>query len=265
MHHPIREAPSHILNSLHIFPHNILEMSRIIAVFAATVAGTLLQTTPILNESKRSFYTETMDVSTVPGVASQEDTELLGPRTVVNGMTVRLTPAMEGVFGAARTTLLDAWTYVESSVNDGKNSLYQKEREVSATVRGLHHRSEDLLPNAVYIAIAVLTGQIMARNRSIVAKAVLPVGLGLGAFKYFLPQTFSHTADFVWKAEQKALPGLASTQGAAVEQAEKLAQSLEETAAKSQEKYHMGVETLRTKVIKFTGLNLNEEVTEKKN
>lgn len=240
-------------------------MSRIVAVVATAIATTLTQSSMILNESKRSFYTDKTDVATVPGIASQEDTELLGPRSVVNGMTVRLTPAMESAFGVARTTLLDAWTAVEGYVNDGKNSFYEKERQVSATVSSLHHRSEDLLPNAIYIAIAALTGQIMARNRSFVAKAVLPVGLGLGAFKYFLPQTFSHTADFVWKAEQKALPGLASTQGAAVEHAERFAQTLEETAVKSQEKYYSGVDTLRTKVIKFTGLNLNEEVTEKKN
>lgn len=238
-------------------------MSRILAAAAGTAAYILVQSSPVMNESKRRFYAETTNVNTVPGNAAQEETEILGPRTVVNGMTVRLSAGIENVFGYAREGLLNTWNTIESYVNDSKNTIYDTERQVSSTVRSLHHRSEDLLPSSIYIAIAALTGQIFTRNRNIVARAIVPIGFGLGAFKYFLPQTFAHTASFVWKAEQKALPGLASSQGAAVAQAEKLVETLENTAVKGQETYHNSVEALRTKVIKFTGLNLNEEVTDK--
>ncbi|WPK25437.1 hypothetical protein PUMCH_002754 [Australozyma saopauloensis] len=237
-------------------------MSRILISITGAAAYMYAQHTPVLNESKRRFYAETTDVSTVPGNTSEE-TQLLGPREVVGGMTVRLTPILEGVFEAARKTVENSFETVESYVNDGKTSLYATERQVLATVQSLHHRSEDLMPNAIYVAVAALTGQIMARNRGFVAKAVLPVGLGLGAFKYFLPHTFAHTTDFVWKAEQRAMPGLASTQGAAVEKAEKFAKTLEESAVKGQEKYYSGVESLQQNVRKFTGLNLSEEVSDK--
>lgn len=238
-------------------------MSRLLAVLAGTAAAVFAQSGPILNESKRRFYEETTDVNAVPGRSTQEETELLGPRTVVNGMTVRLAPIVENAFGAVRTSLEDTWTTVESYVNDSKNTIYEKDRQVSSTIRSLHHRSEDLMPNSIYIAIAALTGQIIARNRNIVVRAFLPLGLGIGAFQYFLPKTFAHTASFLWKAEQKALPGLASTQGAAVEQAEKLVQSIEQTAVKGKESYINGVESVKNKVFRFTGLNLNEDVTDK--
>ena len=238
-------------------------MSRAVLSFAGAAAYCAFKLNLILDEPKRRFYAEETEVFTVPGIAGQEDTQLLGPRTEVNGMIIRLNSVVESGFSAVRTALLDVLGAVEAHVNDSKTVLYEKERQVSATVEGLHHRSEELVPNAAYIAIAFLTGQIAARNRGFVAKAVLPVGLGLGAFKYFLPQTFSRTADFVWKAEQRAFPALASTQGAAVEKTNELAHTLDESATRCLEQLSSSVEALRKKVIRLTGLNSSEDVTDK--
>ena len=127
----------------------------------------------------------------------------------------------------------------------------------------LHDKKEDLFPNSIYIAIAALSGTVFARQRGILAKATFPVVFGLVGFRYFLPETFSRSAGFAWKLEKENLPQVASQHAAAITKTQELAQSLEQTAVAGQESAYSGVETLKNTIAKWSGLNLDEEVSKK--
>lgn len=243
-----------------------LSMSRIFSALAATAAVCVASATPVYNDPKRKFYEDEKDIYAVPGTttpASAQETELLGPRSVVNGVTVRSTSAVESAFRAVRESVYGAYTSTEEYLNDGKERAYQTERQVTSTVSSLHNKSEDLLPNSIYIVIAALSGSIIARRRGVVARAFLPVALGLGAFKYLLPQTFANTSAFLWKVEQRSFPELADTQTAAVKRAEDLAVLVEQSALAGQQKVTSGVESLRRKISQVTGLTIDEDVLKK--
>lgn len=242
-------------------------MSRAVSAAVALAASTCIFKSSIVhNESKRSFYEDEASVNPVPGTtvpSTESQTELLGPRSVINGVTVRSVSSLESCFRALRETVSGAVSATQDYLDEGKDKVYQTERRVAGTVSALHDRREDLLPNSIYIVIATLSGNIMARQRGIVAKATLPVIMGLASFRYFLPETFGNTMGLLWKMEQKALPELAGTQVAALEKAGSLVSQVEQTAVSSQESVSGGVETLRKKIVTFTGLNLDEEVSKK--
>lgn len=220
----------------------------------------------IHNDSKRNFYEDEQSVVPVPGTTtptSESQLEILGPRSVINGVTVRSTGQIESFFRSVRESVYGAYVSTNEYLNEGKNKYYETERQVTGTVSALHNKLEDLLPNSLYIAIAALSGNILARQRGVVAKAVLPFGLGLASFKYFLPQTFSNTMGFLWKVEQRSLPELASTQVLALEKAESFVLLIETTAVSSQQKVTAGAESLRRKIVDVTGLNIDDDVTKK--
>lgn len=240
-------------------------MSRAFAAVVASVA--VLSSQPkLLCEPKRSFYEDEKDVVPLPGTiipSTAADVEILGPRLVVNGVTVRSTSALEGTFRSVRELLFGAYTSTQEYLNDGKAKVYEAERKVTGTMSALHNKREDLLPNSIYIVIAGLSGTILARQRGIIARTVLPVAFGLASFKYFLPETFGNTMGFAWKVEQRTVPELANGQVMALEKAGDLVHLMEQTAKSGQEKVHAGVETLRRKISTVTGLNIDEEVSKK--
>ncbi|KAJ8146525.1 hypothetical protein OXX80_002238 [Metschnikowia pulcherrima] len=244
-------------------------MSRALFTFAcvtSAVAAQSIAKSPVQNESKRRFYENEQQVVPLPGTVTPStpaEAELLGPRSLVNGVTVRSAAPLESAFRSVREAVFSGYSASYNYLHGKKHAVFETERKVTGTVAALHNKREDLFPNSIYIIIAGLSGNILARNRNIVARAVYPVALGVAAFSYFLPQTFRNTRDFVWAAEQRALPEVAKQQVAAFEQANGFVHSVEETAASSQQKVHSGLESLRRSISKITGLNIDEEVSKK--
>ena len=80
---------------------------------------------------------------------------------------MRSTQSTENLFKSVRK-------FTESTVDslnswaDQKYHQYNKtERSVTDTVSSLHSKSEDLLPNSLYILVAVLSGTIAGRTRGL--------------------------------------------------------------------------------------------------
>ena len=114
----------------------------------------------IFNEStrKRSFYEDDENVVPIPGTvtpAPATELETLGSNRIIDGISVRSTQSTENLFKSVRK-------FTESTVDslnswaDQKYHQYNKtERSVTDTVSSLHSKSEDLLPNSLYILVAV--------------------------------------------------------------------------------------------------------------
>lgn len=243
--------------------HHQMSVRAAIALAGATwaVCGSTIH-----NDPKRNFYEDEQNVVPVPGTvtpSSPAQLEILGPRSVVNGVTVRSSGSVESFFKSVRESLYGAYTSTQEYLNEGKHKYYATERQVTGTVSAFHNKLEDLLPNSIYIVIAALSGNILARRRGIISRTVVPIGLGLASFKYFLPQTFSNIMGFAWKVEQRSLPELANSQVLAMEKAENLVLLLEKSAASGQQKVNSSVEALRRKISDVTGLNIDEEVSKK--
>lgn len=231
----------------------------------ATVAAFSSQS-QIKNEGRRRFYEDESNVVPVPGTvtpAPGTEIEILGPNRLVDGVSVRSTSSIESFFRRARESTVESYVHLQNYLNKGYTKYNNTERQVTGTLSELHHKSEDLFPNAIYVVIATLSGNIMARQRTFVAKAVFPVTLGIVSFKYFLPETFRNVSGFVWRLEQQNVPKFAEKQEIALSKADRFVQCVEEKSQNSKKRIEGGAQSLRKSIADITGLNLDEEVSKK--
>ena len=219
-----------------------------------------------MSAPQRKFYEDEKDVVPIPGTvtpAAGTELEILGPNRLIDGISVRSPNAVESFFRSTRESTYNIYQQCQAYVDQGFSKYNHTERQVTNTVSELHHRTEDLLPNSIYIVIAALSGNIAARQRGFVAKATFPVILGLASFKYFLPKTFENTTGFVWKLEKQNLPLIAHQQEFAYTKAGDLVKTIESTSEKSKKSLENRVNGLRKSIADITGLNIDEEVSKK--
>lgn len=62
---------------------------------------------------------------------------------------------------------------------------------------------EQVLPGALYVLVAAMSGSIVVRNRNILLRAAVPLAVGIGASWVVLPYTTRNVADLVWKYEER--------------------------------------------------------------
>ena len=237
-----------------------------VGIPVATAAAVLLNKESVRNDSRRKFYEDESEVVPVPGTvepAQESEVEILGPNRLIDGVSVRSPRPIEKFFKSARESVSDVVSSVQSEVNSGYTKLNQSEQAIASTVSKLHNKSEDLLPNSLYIAIATLSGTIIGRQRSIIGKVLYPLVLGTVSFRYFLPQTFKNTTGFIWDLEQKNLPQLAQSQQLALQKADELATQVEQSSESSKQYLQKTTSDLRKSLADIAGLNIDEDVTKK--
>ncbi|EGV66054.1 hypothetical protein PSN45_003127 [Yamadazyma tenuis] len=230
---------------------------------AAIVAASVVYQTSsssVLNESKRNFYEDEPSLNSAP---VSDPASPLPSQKIVNGVLVESPSFLEAGIKTVRESVYNVYAGATGLVDDGYSKYHQAEQKVTSTVSQLHDKSEDLLPNSAYIAIAFLSGTILARQRSVFAKVVYPVILGVGSFRYFLPQTFGSTTGLLWQWEQQKLPEVAKQQESLVKKSEQIVTQLEKTTESSQAKVTSMVDSLRLTIKKYTGLNLDDDATKK--
>lgn len=152
--------------------------------------------------------------------------------------------------------------WVATETEDAKkqvDGVFQKylnvEKDVTSTVASLKSEHEDLLPGSIYILVAGLSGSVIARRHNFVVRALLPVALGVGAFGYFLPETFRNTRALVWSWEQKS-PRLADAHTSVEKSTEDLVNGITNTWDRSQATLENGVHKTRDFIADTTGLQI---------
>lgn len=235
--------------------------------FTAGAIITIPAESVILNESKkRAFYEDEENVVPIPGTvtpAPASELESLGSNRIIDGISVRSSNATENLFKTVREFTESTFDSLSNWTNAKYSKYNETERQVTNTVSGLHNKTEDLLPNSLYILVAILTGTIAARTRGIVSKIFFPTVLGLTSFKYFLPKTFENTTGFAWKLEQENVPQIAVHQEFVYNTAIDLAHKIEEKTENGKKSIETSAHSLRKSIADITGLNIDEEVSKK--
>lgn len=185
------------------------------------------------------------------------------PYQTVNGVLMTSPPQVEARVKSVRLALYSVYSSAVDYVNHGYTKYNKTERQITDTVSELHDKNEDLFPNSAYILIGGLTGTVFARQRSILAKITFPLVLGMASFKYFLPQTFTSTLNFVWKWEKTRLPELANQQQLLVQRSEDLVSNIEHTGVEGSKKLGHWLESLSYNIKKYSGLNIDQDATKK--
>ena len=94
----------------------------------------------------------------------------------------------------------------EDRINAFMSSVLHTERAFTQTIASLApppETHERVMPGALYVLVAGMTGSIISRNRNILLRATTPLAVGLGAAWIVLPYTMRNVADLVWTYEEK--------------------------------------------------------------
>ncbi|ETI28610.1 hypothetical protein G647_01061 [Cladophialophora carrionii CBS 160.54] len=113
----------------------------------------------------------------------------------------------------ARVFLYHHSLSAETSFNNFLSWAFRKETDFSNTIASLAPKpetGEQLLPGAIYVLVATLTGSIISRNRGIFLRTTFPLAVGVAAGWYLIPVTMRNTSDLIWEYE-KRVPVVADT------------------------------------------------------
>lgn len=87
------------------------------------------------------------------------------------------------------------------------SSALHQEKAFTQTIASLApppESHERVMPGALYVLVAAMTGSIISRNRNILLRASVPLAIGLGTAWVVLPVTTRNVGDLVWTYEEKA-------------------------------------------------------------
>lgn len=179
-------------------------------------------------------------------------------------MTVRSTDFLEKYVAVGRTWLYGQTEEAKKQFGAAFDKYLSAEKTVTTTVADLKSADEDVLPGAIYILVATLSGSVLARNRNLLVRAAAPVAFGVAAFGYFLPQAYKNTGKLIWSFEEKA-PAVAQAHIDTQKSVSELVSSVDTAVKDANSALESTVHQARKFVADTTGLQIPEDKSEKKN
>ena len=87
------------------------------------------------------------------------------------------------------------------------SNILKQEKNFTSTIASLApspQTGERLMPGAIYVLVASMTGSIMSRNRNILLRAATPAAVGISAAYLVLPYTMRNVGELIWTFEEKS-------------------------------------------------------------
>ncbi|KAJ7215371.1 apolipo protein O-domain-containing protein [Mycena pura] len=168
--------------------------------------------------------------------------------------------ALEAQIGTARRAATAHLHAAHGHVQGLVSRWIGVENRVEHRIKALLPPDERLVPGALYVAVAILSGAIVARHRSLPARALLPPAAGTAAFAHFLPKTAANVRAYAGALEDAHLPGVAQTHETGKAHAHVAWERLRAGTARGREAVRRGVLGALDKVQGATGLKLREAI-----
>jgi organizing structure protein 2 len=159
-----------------------------------------------------------------------------------------------------------AWFFLNCalvSVGVCLNGMSDAPPPPSDRVKSLIAPDEPLTPGVLYVGVASLTGSILARNRSIFSRVLLPPALFYLSFKYFLPKTTQNVSAYAGSLEEKHFPTLAQKHAVAIAHSRMTWYRLREAGIGGRDKFQDGIGSAVRKFQELTGLKVEEALGHK--
>lgn len=119
---------------------------------------------------------------------------------------------------------------------------------------------EPLTPGVLYVGVATLTGSIIARNRILFTRLLLPPTLFVLSLNHFLPKSSHNLAAYFGSLEDTYFPTLADKHATANARTAMAWEMAKEKTKDGRDKLGQGVTALISQVESLTGLKLQESM-----
>jgi len=115
-----------------------------------------------------------------------------------------------------------------------------------------------MTPGLLYVGIATLTGSILARNRTILTRLLLPPLFLVASANHFLPKTTSNLSDYLGSLEDTYLPALAQKHEVAKAHSLMTWERVKDATKNGRDQVNHGADVVAEKIQEATGLKLKE-------
>ncbi|KDE02721.1 hypothetical protein MVLG_06736 [Microbotryum lychnidis-dioicae p1A1 Lamole] len=158
---------------------------------------------------RQTIHAEDKDPELAPAAASRPATQM----AIYNKVPVPLTllPAhlpLQDEVAQARRWLQTSYAQLHAQVRKGACTWIKWEGKGEAQMKSMIAPDETLVPGGLYVAIATLTGSILARNRNFMLRLALPGMFFGGALAYFLPGAAAVVQSNFERLEESYAPSL---------------------------------------------------------
>ncbi|KAH8081340.1 apolipo protein O-domain-containing protein [Cristinia sonorae] len=167
---------------------------------------------------------------------------------------------LERQIGIARRAVTHTYLEGHAKVQEVVSRWIGVEQAVEHRVKSIVAADEPLTPGILYVGVATLTGSIIARNRFIGTRLLLPPTLFLLSLNHFLPKTSHNLSAYFSSLEQTYFPALAEKHAIANAHASMTWERAKEATKDGRETLSGGVVALVGKLQDATGLKLRESL-----
>ncbi|KAF9477429.1 hypothetical protein BDN70DRAFT_861867 [Pholiota conissans] len=204
------------------------------AILSATVAGTAVG----LHESpeKLSIY----------------------PSPTPDVLLVDSPSQLEKEIGVVRRHVLRAYGDAHAHVQGWVSKWIGVEHAVENRVKSIISPDEDLTPGLLYTGVAGLTGSILARNRILPTRILLPTVFLVASAQHFLPKTTSNLSAYFGDLEDTYFPTFAQKHEIAKAHSQMTWERMKEATKGGREQLDHGAVAAVEKIQEATGLKLKE-------
>jgi organizing structure protein 2 len=147
---------------------------------------------------------------------------------------------------------------IESASNFSRMTFELLLSCVLARIKSLASPSESLTPGILYVGVATLSGSIIARNRTLATRLLLPPTLFIASMYHFLPKTTHNISAYFDSLEAQYFPSLAEKHRIGRAHTQMTLERIKEWTKSGREKFHQGVGSFVDRIQDFTELKIQE-------
>lgn len=134
----------------------------------------------------------------------------------------------------------------------------KEQRDIADRVKSIISPNESLTPGLLYVGIATLTGSIIARNRMLATRFLLPPIFLVASANHFLPETTGNLSSYLGSLEDTYFPSLSEKHDVAKAHTQMTWEKVKDATASGREQLNRGAMSIVEKVQEMTGLKLKE-------
>ncbi|KAG5642283.1 hypothetical protein DXG03_003060 [Asterophora parasitica] len=180
------------------------------------------------------------------------------PSQTPDVLLVETPSPLEEQIGVARRRVTETYREAHSRVQGVISRWIGVEHAIENRVKAIISPNESLTPGLLYVGVATLTGSIIARNRFLGTRLLLPPLFLFLSAKQFIPQTTANLSAYLGSLEEKYFPTLAQKHDIANAHSEMAWERLKDATQNGRQWVNHSAEVAVDKVQETTGLKLKE-------
>ncbi|KAF8809885.1 hypothetical protein BYT27DRAFT_7187149 [Phlegmacium glaucopus] len=207
--------------------------------------------------SKRTLLSASV-AGTAVGLHQTSDKLSIYPSPTPDILLVESPSELENRIAITRRKALQTYSEAHAHIQGWVTNWIGIEHAVEHRIKSIISPNESLTPGLLYVGIATLTGSIIARNRMLATRFLLPPLFLVASANHFLPETTGNLSSYFGSLEETYFPSLSEKHDVAKAHTQMTWEKVKDATANSREQLNRGAMAVVEKVQEVTGLKLRE-------